>query len=55
MIRVNNIDNVFKKFVERGLDNSAVHRGPVNQTWGVREFYVADPDGNTLRFGEQTR
>lgn len=27
-----------------------VHEGPLNQTWGTREFYVDDPDGNTLRF-----
>jgi hypothetical protein len=27
-----------------------VHEGPVDQTWGTREFYVDDPDGNTLRF-----
>ena len=29
-----------------------VHEGPINQTWGTREFYVDDPDGNTLRFVE---
>ena len=27
-----------------------VHEGPIDQTWGTREFYVDDPDGNTLRF-----
>lgn len=27
-----------------------VHEGPINQSWGTREFYVDDPDGNTLRF-----
>jgi hypothetical protein len=27
-----------------------VHAAPVDQTWGTREFYVSDPDGNTLRF-----
>jgi hypothetical protein len=31
-----------------------VHRGPVDQTWGIREFYVTDADGNMLRFGEPT-
>jgi hypothetical protein len=31
-------------------ENSPVHEGPVNQTWGNREFYVTDEDGNTLRF-----
>jgi hypothetical protein len=27
-----------------------VHEGPIDQTWGTREFYVEDLDGNTLRF-----
>jgi uncharacterized glyoxalase superfamily protein PhnB len=30
--------------------NSPVHLAPLNQTWGAREFYVDDPDGNTVRF-----
>ncbi len=29
-----------------------VHEGPINQSWGTRELYVDDPDGNTLRFVE---
>lgn len=46
--------------VERGLPipvdgASPVHQAPVDQTWGWREFYVTDPDGNTLRFGERLR
>ncbi len=58
--RVKDVDGLFRKFVERGLDptrhdDSPVHCGPVDQTWGIREFYVMDPDGNTLRFGEPTR
>lgn len=49
------IDTLFAKYRERGLDTSAhiespVHLGPVDQTWGTREFYVEDPSGNTLRF-----
>lgn len=52
---VENIDSLFQKYLERGLDtshkkDSPVHRGPVDQTWGTREFYVTDEDGNTLRF-----
>jgi catechol 2,3-dioxygenase-like lactoylglutathione lyase family enzyme len=55
--RVEDVDGLFRKYVERGWDtaqrkDSPVHCGPVNQTWGIREFYVTDPDGNTLRFGE---
>lgn len=48
-------DALFHKFLSRGLDvsakpNSPVHQSVVAQTWGTREFYVDDPDGNTLRF-----
>ena len=48
------IDALFQKFVSRGLvplqRDSPVHHGPVEQSWGTREFYVDDPDGNTLVF-----
>lgn len=52
---VDDIDGLFNKYLERGLDtsnkkNSPVHQGPLDQTWGTREFYVTDDDGNTLRF-----
>jgi catechol 2,3-dioxygenase-like lactoylglutathione lyase family enzyme len=50
------IDALFQKFLTRGLTpakrESPVHLGPTNQTWGTREFYVDDPDGNTLRFSQ---
>lgn len=32
-----------------------VHEGPIDQTWSTREFYVDDPDGNTLRFTQGFR
>jgi catechol 2,3-dioxygenase-like lactoylglutathione lyase family enzyme len=56
-IGVMDVDGVFRMYVARGLDaskrpDSPVHQGPVDQTWGKREFYVTDPDGNTLRFGQ---
>lgn len=52
---VDDVDVLFAKFIARGLDtsarpNSPVHRGAVDQTWGRREFYVTDADGNTLRY-----
>jgi catechol 2,3-dioxygenase-like lactoylglutathione lyase family enzyme len=52
---VTGIDQLFAKYKQRGLDTSGkeeslVHQGPLNQTWGTREFYVTDADGNTLRF-----
>jgi catechol 2,3-dioxygenase-like lactoylglutathione lyase family enzyme len=54
------VDGLFEAFVERGLniskkEGSPVHQGPVNQSWGMREFYVTDPNGNTLRFGQPIR
>jgi len=58
IIEVQNIDNLFKTFLQRGLDtslknDSPVHQAPLDQTWGHREFYVTDPSGNTLRFSEK--
>lgn len=58
VVLCSNIDALFMKYRERGLDPSAhiespVHLGPVDQTWGTREFYVEDPSGNTLRFVER--
>jgi catechol 2,3-dioxygenase-like lactoylglutathione lyase family enzyme len=57
VITTDNVDALFRKFRERGLctpGNSdaptMVHEGPIDQSWGTREFYVDDPDGNTLRF-----
>lgn len=54
-VLVQDIDSLFKKYTIRGLDQShrkesPVHLGPFNQSWGNREFYVTDADGNTLRF-----
>jgi len=57
-IVVEGIDDLFKKYLSRGLDtrgreNSPVHQGPIDQTWGWREFYITDPSGNTLRFAQE--
>jgi catechol 2,3-dioxygenase-like lactoylglutathione lyase family enzyme len=56
-VAVNDVDAVFQRFRSRGLKTpgnpdapTLVHEGPIDQTWGTREFYVDDPDGNTLRF-----
>jgi catechol 2,3-dioxygenase-like lactoylglutathione lyase family enzyme len=55
-VRVGEVDKLFETFIARGLDTSKkrespVHQGPFDQTWGMREFYVTDHDGHTLRFG----
>ena len=54
-IWVDQVDSLFQQYIQRGLDitnkkDSPVHQGPTDQTWGTREFYVTDEDGNTLRF-----
>jgi catechol 2,3-dioxygenase-like lactoylglutathione lyase family enzyme len=54
-VEVDDVDGLFQKFISRGLDvshkkESPVHQGPIDQSWGMREFYVTDNNGNTLRF-----
>jgi catechol 2,3-dioxygenase-like lactoylglutathione lyase family enzyme len=54
-VNVGDVDAAFEKYISRGLivpDNpdSPVHNRPIDQTWGLREFYINDPGGNTLRF-----
>ena len=57
VVTTDDVDAVFRKFRKRGLRTPGnpdapqkVHEGPIDQSWGTREFYVDDPDGNTLRF-----
>src|SRR5207244_10617856 len=54
-----NVDALFRQFRTRGLKTpgspdapSEVHEGPINQSWGTREWDVDDPRGHTLRFAE---
>ena len=47
------VDELFARYTARGLDqsrfvDSPVHLAPLEQTWGTREVYVNDPDGNCL-------
>lgn len=54
-VLMDEVDGLFEKYLKRGLitpqkGDSPVHEGPTNQTWGMREFYITDADGNTLRF-----
>lgn len=55
VVLVPDIDALLQTYLARGLTtpgdpDSPVHEGPLDQSWGTREFYVTDPDGNTLRF-----
>ena len=58
VVIVEDIDALFQKFLKRGLvlpeRDSPVHHGPTDQTWGTREFYVDDPDGNTVVFTQES-
>jgi catechol 2,3-dioxygenase-like lactoylglutathione lyase family enzyme len=61
-VTTDDVDALFRKLRNRGLKTpgnpeapTAVHEGPIDQTWGTREFYLNDPDGNTLRFVEGWR
>jgi catechol 2,3-dioxygenase-like lactoylglutathione lyase family enzyme len=52
---VDDVDERYSTFRARGLDTkqrpeSPIHTAPVDQTWGLREFAVTDPDGNGLCF-----
>lgn len=54
-VYVDEVDKLFEKYRSRGLNvagkqESPVHQSPLDQSWGRREFYVTDADGNTLRF-----
>jgi catechol 2,3-dioxygenase-like lactoylglutathione lyase family enzyme len=59
-VQTDDVKALFRKFRMRGLKTPGnpdapeeVHEGPIDQSWGTREFYVKDPDGNTLRFTQQ--
>ena len=52
---VQDVDERYTTFRARGLDTtqrpeSPIHTAPVDQSWGLREFAVTDPDGNGLCF-----
>jgi hypothetical protein len=52
---VEDVDERYDTFRARGLNttqrpDSPIHTAPVDQTWGLREFAVTDPDGNNLCF-----
>lgn len=44
---VRDVDELYREFQARGVH---VSMPPTDQTWGNREMYVRDPDGNALRF-----
>ena len=57
VITTDDVGELVREFRERGLFTPGnpeaperVHEGPIDQSWGTREFHVDDPDGDTLRF-----
>lgn len=44
------VDNVDRFYDELRAKHVHIDVAPVNQTWGSREMYVKDADGNCLRF-----
>ena len=55
-VRVGNLDELYTVFLSNGLSVQervgGITMEPVNQTWGMREFSVVDPDGNRMTFGQ---
>ena len=47
-IYVDDLDALHAELIAAGVRIDPGH--PVTQTWGTREMYVRDPDGNCLRF-----
>ena len=50
-IGVDDVDSLFDELQARGVP---VAEPPTDQPWGIRNFYVADPDGYVVEF-EQSR
>ncbi len=44
---VEDVDALHAELVAKGV---RIDTGPVDQTWGNREMYVSDADGNNIRF-----
>ena len=44
---VDDVDRLHEEFVAKGVE---IQLEPTNQTWGNREMYVKDADGNSIRF-----
>ena len=49
-VAVNDVDGIHRELVAK---NVAIDTGPIDQTWGTREMYVADSDRNSIRFSQE--
>ena len=48
MLFVRDVDKLHEELVAK---KAIIKMPPTNMPWGMREMHVADPDGNTMRFG----
>lgn len=44
---VDDVDKEYRRIVSQGI---IVNSPPTDKPWGVRSFFVKDPDGNTVSF-----
>lgn len=51
-IEVDNLDEMHTHAVSLGID---IEYGPVDESWGVRRFYVRDPAGTLINVLSHTR
>ncbi len=51
-VRTPDADALFAEFQAAGIWQTAKLLPVQNREWGMREFYVIDPNGNLLRFGQ---
>ena len=60
-VRVQTIEKLYAEFLARGLNTKSPDQYPsltiklTEQSWGMKEFSVRDPDGNKFTFGEEIR
>jgi uncharacterized glyoxalase superfamily protein PhnB len=47
---VEDVDLLYMQLLAQGV---SIESGPVDQSWGTRELYVRDVDGNSIRFIQQ--
>lgn len=50
-LRVNEIDLLFEYYQQRLFGKIEISDRP----WGMREFYIIDPSGNLLKFGQKIK
>jgi uncharacterized glyoxalase superfamily protein PhnB len=47
---VEDVDLLHMQLLAQGVP---IESGPIDQSWGTRELYIKDSDGNSLRFIQQ--